>query len=178
MHTRLSTIQYNDHKVATHNVSFRLILLLFDDLLQLILVPLIHCIYINCAYWCSVQEFFFFWGGGEGKDFSMPPRHTASPCSRSSCSLASTYMLLFSAFPSRLRSWENLHLSPFVQRPCLKKRQRTDLGSAPAETFCVWTGLKRASIAAFSFSRSTFSFYRNQTTTKLVYQHQSNNSLR
>jgi hypothetical protein len=34
------------------------------------------------------------------------------------------------------------------------------LGSAPAEIFCVWTGLKRESIAAFSFSRSTLSFYK------------------
>ena len=57
------------------------------------------------------------------------------PSAKSSCSLESTYMLLFSAFPSKLRSWENLHLSPLVQRPCLKKRQRTDLGSAPADTF-------------------------------------------
>lgn len=61
-------------------------------------------------------------------------------------------------------------MSPFVQRPCLKKRQRTDFGSAPADTFCVWTGLKRASRAAFSFSRSTFSFYRDISKEKRSYK--------
>ena len=28
-------------------------------------------------------------------------------------------------------SWENLHLSPFLQRPCLKKAQKIDFGSTP-----------------------------------------------
>ena len=42
-----SIIQCIEHEVATYNVSFWLVLFLFDDLLQFILIPLIHCIYVS-----------------------------------------------------------------------------------------------------------------------------------
>lgn len=66
----------------------------------------------------------------------------------------------FSTLFSRERSWENLHLSPLVQVPCLKKAQTTDLGSVPLSTFCVCTGLKIMAISRWSANFFSFSSFR------------------
>merc|ERR1719509_351177 len=55
----------------------------------------------------------------------------SSMSSSSSCS----YTFLFTAFLSTSGSWENLHLSPFLHRFCLKNWQKTVFGSTPASIF-------------------------------------------
>ena len=62
---------------------------------------------------------------------------------------ASAYKFRFAAFPSTDGSWLNLHLSPFLHKPCLKKAQKTDFGSTPKmtkmliRTYLVWHVLDR-----------------------------------
>merc|ERR1719249_195644 len=67
--------------------------------------------------------------------------------------------ILFTAFRSTAGSCENLHLSPFLQRFCLKKAQRIDLGSTPDSTFWVGTALNRDFISCSLFAASSFSFF-------------------
>ena len=66
---------YTDHEAATYNVSFWLVLFLLDDLLQFILIPLIHCICtsdkckqcIKLIHIMSVMHSYCV-GGGEGRE--------------------------------------------------------------------------------------------------------------
>uniref|UniRef100_A0A182V4L9 Uncharacterized protein n=1 Tax=Anopheles merus TaxID=30066 RepID=A0A182V4L9_ANOME len=76
-----------------------------------------------------------------------------------SASRMSTCIDRFSDLRSTAGSCENLHLSPFVQVPCLKKAHSTDLGSAPASSFCVATGLNSLASSFCSFSFFSFSSF-------------------
>ena len=68
-------------------------------------------------------------------------------------------MFRLALFRSTSGSWENLHLSPFLQRPCLKNAQKTDFGSTPCWTFWAATGRNKAFFSSSSFFASSFLFF-------------------
>ena len=105
-------------------------MLFLNDFFELFLVPFIHIFVLfiperNTNVWAMLT---WLYVNSNDKNI-IASLGTASKWRN--IYLASAYKFRFAAFPSTDGSWLNLHLSPFLHRPCLKKAQNTDLGSTP-----------------------------------------------
>ena len=117
--------------------------LFLNDFFQLFLVPFIHIFVLfiserNKNVWAMLASLNVI------SNYKTIISALSTASTSKNIYRASAYKFRFAAFPSTDGSWLNLHLSPFLHKPCLKKAQKTDFGSTPKmtkmliRTYLVW----------------------------------------